>query len=230
MTAAVGLYHRLGLPQPWDPLPAESTHHNIPLIIYGAASAVGIFAVQLAKRSNIHPLLCVAGRAKDYVSEFLDASQGDVVIDYRDGDDAVAEGLKAAAKGQPIKYAFDAVAEKGSPENLGRALTAQEGDGDAKPKATFVLHGGKPVGEHVEQTTTYVGNVHRDIQDFGYVYFRYFTKGLKEGWFKGQRVEVVPGGLAGVQTALENLKTGKASAVKYVFRVEETEGAGKDTV
>jgi NADPH2:quinone reductase len=35
MTAAVGLYLRLGLPEPWNP-----TTTSIPLIVYGASSAV----------------------------------------------------------------------------------------------------------------------------------------------------------------------------------------------
>jgi hypothetical protein len=69
-----------------------------------------------------------------------------------------------------------------------------------------------------------VGSVHKEAKDFGYVYFRYFARGLQEGWFKPQRTEVVPGGLGGIQTALQNLMDGKASAVKYVFRVGETEG------
>lgn len=51
---------------------------------------------------------------------------------------------------------------------------------------------------------------------------------MQEGWFSGHPYEVVAGGLGGVQTALENLKEGKASAVKYVFRIGETEGVGKD--
>lgn len=32
---------------------------------------------------------------------------------------------------------------------------------------------------------------------------------LEEGWFKGQPQEVVPGGLGGIQSALERLKDGK---------------------
>jgi hypothetical protein len=35
MTAAVGLYMRLGLPEPWD-----ATTEKIPLIVYGASGAV----------------------------------------------------------------------------------------------------------------------------------------------------------------------------------------------
>jgi len=35
--------------------------------------------------------------------------------------------------------------------------------------------------------------------------------------------------LGGIETALQNLKDGKASAVKYIFRIEETEGVERET-
>ncbi|KAK4447820.1 alcohol dehydrogenase [Podospora aff. communis PSN243] len=217
MTAAVGLYQRLGLPQPWDPLPEGATHHSIPLLIYGGASAVGVFAIQFALRSNIHPIICVAGRAKEYVSGFLDASKGDRVIDYRQSEEDLVAELKAAVpEGQHIRHALDAVSEKGSPQIVAAVM--------GRGKATFVLHGQKEIPEEVEQNITMVGSVHQGAKDFGYVYFRYMAKGLAEGWFKGQRWEVVEGGLGGVQKALTDLKEGRASGMKYVFRIADTEG------
>ncbi|KAK3361938.1 chaperonin 10-like protein [Lasiosphaeria ovina] len=218
MTAAVGLYARLGLPQPL--VPRSDDAPPLPLIIYGASSAVGIYAVQLARRSNIHPLICVAGRARDYVSGFLDKARGDIVVDYRDGDDAVVAGILAAVpEGQKLMYALDAVSEGSSPANLARVLDAGGG-----AQATFVLYGRQDLPEHIAQSVTTVGSVHKDLKDFGYVYYRYFARGLQEGWFKGQRTQVVPGGLSGIETALKDLKAGNASAVKYVFRIAETEG------
>lgn len=229
MTSALGLYRSLALPEPWSPQVPQLG--PTPLVIYGASSAVGIYAVQLALRSNIHPLICVAGRAKDYVAGFLDASKGDVVVDYRDGDEATVEGVVAALKGQPaLKHVLDAVSEGSSISNIGEVLkrTAEEdGKGGFKGKVTFVL-GEKEVPQGVDQNWTMVGDVHNDemkeAKDFGFVYFRYFARGLLEGWFKPQRTEVRPGGLAGVQGGLRDLKDGKASAVKYVFRIGETEG------
>jgi len=215
MTAAVGLYLRLELPHPWTPATRE-----IPLIVYGAASAVGAYAIQLARKSNIHPLICVAGSSAPYVETLIDRSKGDTVIDYRGGNDAVVQGLQDALAGRPALYAFDAVSEKGSLENLARVLAPQGA------KATFVLPFKKydEVPDSVEKRLTQVGCVHIDQKEFGFVFFRYIALGLKEGWFKGQPQEVVPGGLGGVQTALENLKAGKANAVKYVFRIADTEG------
>lgn len=214
LTAAVGLFRHLALPQPWG----SPTTKPTPLVIYGAASAVGIYAVQLASRAGIHPLICVAGNSQDHVKSFLDESKGDTVIDYRAGDDAVVKGIKEAAKGVELLYAYDAVSEKGSDVNLTKALS---------PGAVFTTvlptksEENQPEGIAVKRTM--VGSVHAEDNDLGFVYMRYFAKGLKEGWFKGQRQEVVPGGLGGIQTGLEKLKAGKANAVKYVFRIEDTE-------
>ncbi|RYP57158.1 hypothetical protein DL769_009659 [Monosporascus sp. CRB-8-3] len=212
MTAAVGLYLRLGLPEPWRP-----ATEPIPLVIYGAASAVGAYSVQLAKRSNIHPLICVAGKSGSYVETLIDRSKGDTIIDYRDGDEAVVEGLKKAAGGTRLLYAFDAVAEHGSYINLGRVLS--EGS-----KMTLVLPPGGDSPVHVAASLTLVGSVHNEAKDFGFVYFRYLGRGLQEGWFKPHPQVVVPGGLAGIQKALEDLIAGKAHAVKFVFRIADTEG------
>ncbi|KAL2024949.1 hypothetical protein VTK56DRAFT_3648 [Thermocarpiscus australiensis] len=231
MTAAVALYLRLGLPQPWS---AEASNGNAtketPLIIYGAASAVGFYALQLARRSNIHPLLCVAGRACDHVERLLDRGRGDVVVDYREGDEAVVSGLVAALRGKPPVrlHALDAVSEGSSIRNIGEVFRRLAGDEETRGKVTFVLAGEKEgIPEGVEKSNTMVGSVHQEAKDFGYVYFRYFARGLQEGWLRPQRTEVVPGGLGGIQTALQNLKAGKASAVKYVFRIGDTEGFGK---
>jgi hypothetical protein len=232
MTAAIGLHLRLGLPQPWSPEATADNPNPTPVIIYGGASSVGIYALQLLQRANIHPLLCVAGRACDYVEGFIDRSKGDVIIDYRKGDEAVISGLLEALKGHPpVRHVLDTVSEGSSITNIAEVYRRQaEVRGEAKPqgKVTFVLGGDKEgLPEGVEWSITYVGSVHKEAKDFGHVYFRYFARGLQQGWFKGQRVEVVPGGLGGVQTALENLMKGKASGVKYVFRIAETEGVGK---
>lgn len=226
LPAAVGLYaaDRLNLPQPWSP-----TTEPLPLLVYGGASAVGSYVIQLAKRSNIHPLICVAGRAQDHVEKLIDRSKGDTIIDYREGDEAIVKGIKDALKGQELHHAFDAVSEGSTSTNIGKVLAS------SGSRATFVLPpSGKSgegkydgLGEGVHSSMTMVGSVHNEVKDLGYVYSRYFTRGLEEGWFRGHPQEVVPGGLGGLQTALENLRDGKASAIKYVFRIADTEGAGQ---
>lgn len=224
MTAAVGLNVRLGLPEPWLPISDEVAKASpTPLVVYGASSAVGSYAVQLARKANIHPIIGVAGRAMKHVEQFLDASKGDVVLDYRDGDEKLVSNIKDALRGQKLVHAFDAVSEKGSYQNICKVL-------DPHGKITLVLPGREypEIPDTVQQSTTSVGCVHQDQKDFGFVMFRYLAKGLKEGWFKAQPQEVCPGGLAGIQGALEKLKNGEASAVKYVFRIGDTKGVEKN--
>ena len=229
MTAVVGLYNRLALPEPW----VSSLHPHLRpkagVLIYGAASAVGAFALQLAVKSQIHPILCVAGNGIPFVESLLDKSKGDVVVDYRKGNENVVSELKKAieATGSTLKHAFDCVAEaeKGSFANI-VAVLDQSG-----AKLTAVLPPNKEkhgIPQGIDETWTAVGSVHQpEGRDLGTAWFRLFAQGLQDGWFKGHPYEVIPGGLAGVQEGLQNLQEGKASAIKYVYRMGETEGVAK---
>jgi len=215
MTAAIGLYaqDRLSLPTPLSPATA-----TIPLVIYGASSAVGTYALQFAKRSNIHPIICIAGRAQNHVEAFLDRSKGDTIVDYRQGDEAVAQGIKnALPAGHKLEYAFDAVSEKNSYQNICQVL-------DAHGRITLVLPGQEypEIPKTVHQSMTNVGDAHSKQKDLAFVFFRLISRGLEEGWFTAQPQEVIPGGLGGIESALTKLKDGTASAVKYVFDISET--------
>ncbi len=233
MTAALGLYQRLSLPLPFHPAPNPT-----PLIIYGAASAVGSFAIQLAQLSNIHPLICVAGRGIPHVERLIDASKGDVILDYRDGDEKLVQGLRDAVKrcaGGKVEHAFDCVSDNSSYINICEVLDYHSG------RITLVVPGKEypEIPATIAQSLTLVSDVFRanDLEpfekiggtkagneDFAYLMFRFFGRGLAQGWFRGHPYEVVPGGLGGVEGALRKLKEGRASAVKYVFRIGETEG------
>ena len=142
-------------------------------------------------------------------------------MDYRGGGEKVVEGLNAAIpKGEKCLYAYDATSEKGSYQNIVRVL-------DPEGHLTLVLPGKEYEGipDSVKRTITVVGSVHGqpdDLSGLGFAWFRLFGLGLQEGWFSGHPYEVIEGGLEGVETGLVNLMKGKASAVKYVYRVEDT--------
>lgn len=218
MTAAIGLHLRLGLPQPWTRVSDDNNEgEKIPLVVYGGAGAVGAYAIKLAQRANIHPVIAVAGRGAAFVETLIDRSKGDTIIDYRQGDEAVVRGIQDTLQGAALHYAFDAVSEHNSYTNLARVLHPQ------RSRIALVLPGktyeGIPDG--VEQRMTRVGSAHAQDADFAHVMFRYMARGLAEGWFHTHPFELVPGGLEGVQTGLRNLKEGRASAVKYVFGIGE---------
>ena len=237
MTAAYGLYQRLSLPLSWHP-----TSTPTPLIIYGAATAVGSYAIQLAQLSNIHPLICIAGNGIPHVESLISTQKGDVVLDYRSGNEQLVQKLKtvAASLGGRVEYAFDCVSEHNSYQNICQVL-ARDGGG----KITLILPNRSydEIPEGIEQSITFVGGAHRDTdsepwekktgtsvgnQEFAYVMFRFMGRGLQEGWFRGHPYEVVPGGLGGVEEGLRRLKEGKVSARKLVFRIGETEGVEGD--
>lgn len=230
MTAALGLYQRLGLPLPWYP-----AQNKLPLIIYGAASAVGSFALKLAVLSNIHPLICVAGRGISYVETLIDRSRGDCVIDYRDGDEALVKGFRAALGGEKLFYAMDAVTDKGSYQNIMKVI-----DESGSIAVVLLRKNYEGIPDGFAKLFTQVGRVHSDRYagfkgekklegqlgdvEFGAIMYKFFERGLQEGFFRGHPYQVLPGGLHGMEKGLTDLKAGRASATKFVFRIEETKG------
>lgn len=226
MTSAVGLYQRLGLPEPWSPaIPKE----KLPILVYGAASAVGAFAIQFAALSGIHPIIGIAGNGIPFAESLIDKSKSDAIIDYRNGDDAVVSGIKEALKAagcSELHYCFDAVAEKGSHENIAQVLTPRDSHSThVLPIEMFAKTKGFKFPDGITGTFTMVGDVHNHAKDFGYVWFNYFSRLLEDGRLKPHPYQEIEGGLAGVSEGLKNLKAGKASAVKYVFDISKTGGA-----
>jgi hypothetical protein len=223
LTAAVALFRNLQLPAPWNPATKPT-----PLVVYGASSSVGSFAIQLAQNSNIHPIIAVAGRGKDHVKSLLDTSKGDSVFDYRDGADNVVnqirDHLKSGRYPEP-RHGLDPGIGEPSKKVL-TEIVAKDGYID------LVL--GVPDWDTAPATksTTMVGLVHNETgegygapgTDFGLVTSRWFTKALQAGTFRGHPFEVRAGGLEAVEQALKDLKDGKNSATKYVFRIADTPG------
>jgi len=237
LTAALVLYSTLRLPHPWTPATKP-----LPLIVYGAATAVGAFTIKLAKLSNIHPIIGIVGRGKDFAETLIDRSKGDTLIDYRNGDEAVVASLQAELKKlgyENVEYAVDAVSEKGTVVNLSQVVDPEKGhiatvlftEEDQKKdryrkgvKATMgrvglALRGIWPEGSEEEKLDLTVGG-----KEFSYLFLRFFARGLDQGWFSPHPYKVVEKGLEGVGPALQDLKDGKASAVKYVFRIADTPG------
>tara|TARA_R110002003_G_scaffold40_14_gene2779 strand:- start:2392 stop:3066 length:675 start_codon:yes stop_codon:yes gene_type:complete len=220
----MALYRNLKLPPPWTP-----ASKPIPFIVYGASSAVGSFALKLARNSNIHPIIAVAGNGSEYVKTLLDHSNGDVVIDYRQGPDEtirqIREHLQAGGFSQP-RHGLDPGIGISSQRVL-TEIVAPDGE------INLVLPSNFDVGTTTKTVTT-VGVIHNqdngayglEVSDLSLVMCRWFTKALQQGKLEGHPFEVRPGGLEGVEQALQDLKDGKASAVKYVFRIADTPGDG----
>jgi NADPH2:quinone reductase len=230
MTAAVGMYLRLGLPEPWRP-----AREPTPIIVWGASGAVGSFAVQLAQASNLHPIIAIAGNSSAHVEKLISRDEGDAVVDYRGGEEAVVKGIQDALKQaglEKVHYAFDAISEHGSFQTISKALAKENS------RISLILPASdySEIPSHIEQSIMMVGAVHGmlmpgqqvdslDVQawkDFGYIFFKWFGQAMREGRFSPHPYTVVPGGLNGVEKGLTDLKAGKASATKFIFKIEDT--------
>lgn len=211
MTSALGLFVNLALSTPL--LPAKE---SIPLLIYGASSAVGAYAIKLAKLANIHPIIGVAGSGGDFAKSI----GCDVVVDYRR--DNVVEDIKKAvaehAPGKKLLHVYDAISEQPSGEHIN--AVAEQG-----AIITHVLMNAKDYdAERFTVIRTMVGDVHGEDayrRDFGSAYYRLFGKWMKEGRFAPHPYEVVAGGLEAVVGGLMRLKEGKVSAKKLIFKVAD---------
>jgi NADPH2:quinone reductase len=222
LTAMVALFRHLQLPTPWSPATT-----SIPLIIYGGSTSVGAFAIKLAQNSDIHPIIAIAGNGLKYVETLLDSSKGDVVFNHRDGSDEMIRKIRAHLKAgnyPQLKHGLDPGIGEPSQKVL-TEIVAKDG------AINLVAPSDWDTGS-IARTVTSVGTVHnqddgaygRENSDLGLVTCRWFSRALQAGTFKGHPFEVKPGGLAAVEQALKDLKDGKNSAVKYVFRIADTPG------
>ncbi|CAI6099715.1 unnamed protein product [Clonostachys chloroleuca] len=218
LTAVIALFVRLGLPEPWEQHRDADVSNGV--IVYGGATAVGAFAIKLLQKANIHPIYTVAGKGADFVQGLIDPSKGDKVFDYRQGDEALVKELGAAVAGKQPKYALDGVSEHGSYLNIGKVL-------DPAGRITVVLPAQttEDFPKTIDISRTSVGDAHKEAaKDLATAWSRLFAQGLQEGWFTPHPHEILPNGLEGLRQGLQNLRKGKASAVKYVARISETPG------
>ncbi|KAI9654756.1 MAG: hypothetical protein M1821_005750 [Bathelium mastoideum] len=242
-TAAVGIFLHLELPLPWGRRDAHAPNggKKTPLIVNGAASAVGAFAVKFAKMNpSISPVIgtASAGASADYAK-----SVGcDYVVDYRAPVETVTAELKKALGGAECHHIFDAVNTLTSVQYTTACLTpAPAGSGIVNRfSGTLPVSAasrGYPNLREVEEVLRnagcwaeqiWAGCVHEDkiegSKTFGAIASKIMEIGLAEGSFSGQPYEVVPDGLDGVYGGLVKLRDRKGGNTKLIYRVAETPG------
>ncbi|GAA5892344.1 zinc-binding alcohol dehydrogenase family protein [Sporobolomyces salmoneus] len=217
ITAVIGLYLRLRLPEPGSPLPEDAKT----ICVYGCSSTVGVYVTQLAKK-NGHKVVGVAGAS----IELAESYGADEVIDYRGKSaDQLAEEISKADGGK-IHYIYDATVEHGAFEASTKAL-GKNGGG----RYTHVL----PISEEQAKSLPEGVTAHLEMCDAAYKgpkeeqelcekYFDLLGQWLEKGEFRPQRLEILPGGLEGVKEGLRRLKEGEVRGQKLVLRIADTPG------
>ncbi|KAI6799179.1 hypothetical protein KC360_g3111 [Hortaea werneckii] len=228
-TAAVGLYRNLQLPAAWDRSDAHAGRPKIPLVVNGAGSAVGSFAIKLAKLNPlVGPIIATAGSSVEHVQ----ALGVDSIVNYRSK--TVAEDVKTAAGGLPINHFFDAANSAASVKYACEILQPDTGRYTSTlPVAPHPYYDpeGKMEKElkaiHVWYEQIWAGDVHDGKKaggsTFGAVMSKVIERALADGTLSGHPYQVVENGLEGIGAALVELRDRKQGGNrKFVTRVADT--------
>ncbi|KAF2825388.1 oxidoreductase-like protein, partial [Ophiobolus disseminans] len=211
-TVAQGLYQELGLP-----FPPNKVQEHTPVLIYGASTATGTLAVQFAKLTGCEVIATASPHNFDLVRK-LGADQ---IFDYKDPE--VGAKIRKATNDK-LKLVFDCISEGSSPGICAAAVSSSGGhvstllpvkDFPRKDvKANFTLAytalGERYSKDHFPASQT--------DYEFGSKFWKVAEELINSGKIKTHPVEV-RNGLEGVPQGLKDLKDGKVSGVKLVYKV-----------
>jgi NADPH2:quinone reductase len=237
-TSVCALFQELELPEPWSPLAKAAGKEGIkrPLVIYGASTATGAFAIKLASAANIHPIITVGSKRSEFIKPFLDESKGDALVDYTaySTEEELIKAIQEAVKkgGAPdgrCWKAFDTVSEDETIRLVAKAIAGPPDAFGRRPRVTNILLKTEveDLDPSVDLVFSMVGQVHdQDENDklVGVVWGAAFARGLREGWFKGHPYKMSKNGLESVGEGLKGLKDGTIRAQKVLTRPGETPG------
>jgi NADPH2:quinone reductase len=234
-TSVCALFQELEFPEPWSPL--ARTADKRPLLIYGASTATGAFAIKLAAAANIHPVIAVGSQRSAFVKSFLDESKGDALVDYtaHKTDEELIKAIQDAFKkgGAPdgrCWKAYDSVGEDETFRLVTKVIAGPPDHTNRKPKAVNIMLKSEVEGADpsVDIVFSMVGQVHyKDEKDklIGVTWGAAFSRGLQEGWLTSHPYTVGKNGLEGLSEGLKGLRDGKIRAQKFLTIVGETPGA-----
>ncbi|PTB61687.1 GroES-like protein [Trichoderma citrinoviride] len=221
VAALVAFYDRTGreLPAPWDK-GGDSVGNNAAIVIIGGSSSMGQYAIQMARLSGYSKIIT---NSSPQHKEFLQNLGATAVLDRQ----ATADDFVAAVGYTPLDFILDTISARVTKQlsvdivrgaKVTKAevtkivivlipdLDFEEFDAEQEPKAT--LHRILGVGSFPQLRYLSEPFVKHLGGEDGYI---------ARGLFKPNRLVVVPGGLAGVDPALEKSKKG-VSGEKVVIR------------
>ncbi|KAF5313950.1 hypothetical protein D9758_018684 [Tetrapyrgos nigripes] len=214
-TAAIGLYaespNGAGLNPTFD---TSVDYSGDTVLIIGGATSVGQFAIQLLRIVKFgHIITYASGKHQAYLKS-LGATE---FIDRKDVSFADLPGAVQRLTSAPIKVVFDGVGKHDS-TLTGYEILASGGNlVILDPEFETIKDKGND-----KNTVKVYGSVHPSAtREFGKVMYKKLTE-LLEKDIVPNRVEILPGGLAGIAPGLERMKAGTVSGVKLVAHPQET--------
>ncbi|KAK9366860.1 chaperonin 10-like protein [Lipomyces kononenkoae] len=217
VTAGQGLYQSLGLR-----LPDQPSKENIPVLIYGASSAMGLMGVQFAKLSGYVPIATCSPHNFELVKRFGAVA----VFDYKDP--ASVAKIREFTHNN-LRLAWDPISSESSAKFCADALSPSGGKYSA-------LGDVKAPRDDVESAFTSAYTVIGEPHFFGsisvpaipenYEFGKRWTSLVQRLLIAGEVMVLPPtikrDGLKGVLEGLQLLRENKVSGEKLVYRVEDT--------
>ncbi|KAI8944970.1 putative zinc-binding oxidoreductase ToxD [Xylaria longipes] len=231
-TAGYALYQVLRLPFPGDVRESpngDKDENENSILIYGGSTATGTIAIQLAKLSGWNVITTCSPKHFDLVRD----RGADEVFDYRIPD--VGQQIFKASNGS-ITRAFDTVNTTSTAKICAAAFSPQSGTHHKGDLIYCNLLGMDCPRDDVESIfflgyslsgESYIFEAEKfparpeDLQ-FARKWFPMVEKLLAEGKLKTHPEKVGEGGLLGCLEGMEEMRQGRVSGVKLVYRVDET--------
>ncbi|EIW77948.1 GroES-like protein [Coniophora puteana RWD-64-598 SS2] len=216
LAAVIGTYqpppHGLGVATPWSST-GRSAHSGSPIVVLGGTSNVGQYAIQLARLAGFDAIITTASPRNSSLLQRLGATH---VLDRSLSIEALVQEVEKITGNKKVLHVFDAV---GIAETQQAALSIVAEGG--KVLTTNAPQGKAPEGSDKQVVFVMGALMVPQHQAFGKEFLSVWASLFESGDIKASAVEIVPGGLNGVETTLKQLKT--ISGKKFVVRPFETD-------
>jgi len=211
-TAGIGFHTFLGLPKQLGEGKQKGG-----FLVWGGSSSVGTAAVQMAKSMGFDVYATCSPSNNEYVKK-LGAKE---VFSYKDSDIAAKIVAVAREQNQEIKYAFDAIGEHGSQQACAEVLEGFGEGGKLVATLDWPSDVNKPAGIELSRTAAFLV-VDSDKETGKYLFNEWLETALEaKTYTPSPAIEIVQGGLHGIQKALDLHKAG-VSSKKLVVQVSSS--------
>ncbi|OCH89714.1 GroES-like protein [Obba rivulosa] len=219
-TAALGLFDQYSegsakLFPPWEN-GGRGKCSGKPIVIFGGASSVGQYVIQLAKLAGFNPIITTASVKNTELLTSLGATH---VLDRKLASDALVAQVAAISQAS-IEVVFDAISLA---QTQNAAFDILAPTGQVVIVTPDQIDAARKAAAPRKKVVSVLGNVNAPgRREAGRSLYAKVTELLEEGTIKPNRVEVLRNGLAGIPAGLKRMQNDRVSAVKLVVRPQET--------
>ncbi|KAJ9115877.1 hypothetical protein QFC22_005019 [Naganishia vaughanmartiniae] len=227
-TAAQALYARLDVPYPPAKIQGDEW-----FLVYGGSTSVGLFAVQLAKLAGFKVIATCSPKNFDLVKKY----GADEVVDYKDSEAAIKK--IRSVTGESLKRGLDTISETSSLKIVLNSYADSDANGKRKLQLLLPISDeGKELAEKrgIQAETNWVYtcisdtfHFFKDITIEGIPADKEFYAKLskdtpafiEEYGIRPNPITDMPGGLGGLLKGFDYMASGKVSASKLVYKVQD---------